>query len=160
MRGAAAHKRGARGALIGAAGLLAVLQAPAASACAIAMPTCVSEVNGRLSSAHINPPGVDNAVLFHEFDAKEQNPETLYLVECRSRRAVKMKLPAAGSEAVWKAEDYLTQVMISDEQVTLQDIRAELKGLGLQASLTTLPAGHCGCDLATMETIGCGDFGP
>jgi hypothetical protein len=69
-------------------------------------------------------------------------------------------LPKSSTNALWTAQDYLTNVVMSDEQVTLQDIRDKLKGLGFQASLAKLPAGHCGCELAKMETIGCGDFGP
>lgn len=132
----------------------------AALACEITMPSCVSPVNGRLSSAYINPPDIDDVALFNEYDAEGQSPETLYLVECRSRQAVKMKLPKANSNALWTAYDYLTNVVMSDEPVTLQDIRDRLKGLGFQPALIQLPAGHCGCELAKMETIGCGDFGP
>jgi hypothetical protein len=149
-----------RGALALTTGLLALSVVPAARACEITMPSCTS-ANNRMSVAYINPLHIKDVALFEEFDASGEKPETLYLVECKSREAVQMQLPGDQSlVSASPAYDYLTDVVVSVGQVTLQQVRRNLVDLGFRAKRTRLPVGHCGCDLPKMRTLDCGDSGP
>ncbi len=147
-------------AVLGAAALIGT--AAPVLACAISLPSCTSTSNGRMSQLYINPPGDAPVSLFFEYDAGGARPDTMALVECTSRKGVQIRLPDAPEDWLPPAEvlDYLTEVATSDTSYTLPQIRAGLRSLGNDSRMITLPAGHCGCTLPKMETLGCGDNGP
>jgi hypothetical protein len=151
-----------RGALALATGLVAVYAAAPAHACAISLPSCISASNGRTSEAYINPTGNDTVSLFFEYNAAGDRPERMALVECKSRKGVEITLRSDAESWLPPNEvtDYLTEVATSEKSYTLSQIRAGLRALGSGSKMMSLPAGHCGCELPKMETIGCGDFGP
>ena len=132
-----------------------------AQACAISMPSCTSASNGRVSTLYDKGPN-DSASLFFENDAAGDQPQTMFLIECSSRKGVKIDLPddADGWLPPYEVLDYLREAATSDKSYSLSQIRAGLRALGQDSRMTTLPAGHCGCELPKMEIIGCGDFGP
>lgn len=137
---------------------LALTSGPAL-ACEIMMPLCTSASNGRLSQLYTFPAEGGEASLFFEYDAAETQPETMMLVECRSRKGVEIRLSEDPEGWMPKTDvlDYVVETFVSEKSYTLSQIREGLRTLGADTRMTTLPAGHCGCDLPKMETIGCGD---
>jgi hypothetical protein len=133
-----------------------------AQACVIDMPSCISASNGLTSSRFVHSPVGTDVALFYEYSAAEDGRGAMFLVECKSRKGVKINL-SEGDEA-WspgsKVADYLTEAATSEKTYSLSQIRADLRALGRDSRMTTLPAGHCGCELPKMEIIGCGEFGP
>ncbi|GHC58279.1 hypothetical protein [Neogemmobacter tilapiae] len=132
-----------------------------AQACEIAMPSCASASNGRVSTLYEEGPK-DSASLFFEDDAAGDQPATLFLIECTSRKGVKIDLPddADGWLPPNAVLDYLREATTSEKSYSLSQIRAGLRALGQDSRMTTLPAGHCGCELPKMEITGCGEYGP
>jgi hypothetical protein len=65
-----------------------------AQACELTMPSCTSASNGRVSALYDKGPK-DNVALFYENDAAGDQPQTMFLIECGSRKGVKIDLPDA-----------------------------------------------------------------
>lgn len=92
-----------------------------------------------------------NGVLFSEYADDGAAPNRTVLVECHSRRAVAITDPEEPDERDYDAYDLMADALFSEATVTLRQIARDIRALGVDARLVTLPAGHCGCDLPAME---------
>jgi hypothetical protein len=133
-----------------------------AQACAISPPSCTSASNGRMSTIYPASTKSENVSLFYEAADFGEKPDTMFLIECKSRKGIKIKLPE--DEDGWLPPDdvldYLVEAATSEKSYTFSQIRAGLRALSQDSRMTTLPDGHCGCELPKMDFIGCADEVP
>ncbi len=92
-----------------------------------------------------------SGVLFSEYSPDGTASNRTVLVECQSRRAVAIIDPEELEERDYDAYDLMADVLFSEAAVTLRQVARDIRALGVDAQIFTLPAGHCGCDLPAME---------
>ena len=99
-------------------------------------------------------------VLFSEYGPDPDAPGRTVLAECQSRRALAIPEPQEQEERDYAAYDLVAQALTSEEAVTLRQLALDIRALGVEAQIFTLPEGHCGCDLPGMEPeyFACPDF--
>jgi hypothetical protein len=138
--------------MVSRAGVLASMAATAAqSSPQVIPPTCINAANGRTLEARYTAPDLPNISVFIEHSASDDEPDSMFLVECVSRQGLKIVLHGKYFDPYRPAEEYILDVVESDETFTLPQVSAGLRSIGFRAVPTRLPDGHCGCELPSME---------
>lgn len=128
-------------------GLCLAMSAPPALACLPSLVECPLG-DGRQATLYSH---FATGVLFSESSADGTAPSRTVLVECQSRRALAIPEPQAQEARDYAAYELLTEALNSRAAVTLRQLALDIRALGVEAQIFTLPEGHCGCDLPAID---------
>ncbi|ABD54108.1 hypothetical protein Jann_1191 [Jannaschia sp. CCS1] len=91
-----------------------------------------------------------SVISFVEYVGGEQR----YVVtECNTRSSLRITHPGddADLSGYWAAETLLSDAMFDDAEQSLRALARATRRLGVETEHFTLPAGHCGCDLPSIQ---------